>query len=64
MKLETLITPIEVIHETRGGYKIIHPRIVFNTTKDISELINKRNLSDEDVLNFQQSIFLNNMLRQ
>ncbi|MCF0227451.1 MAG: hypothetical protein HUJ52_01375 [Malacoplasma sp.] len=54
MKLETLITPIEVIHETRGGYKIIHPRIVFNTTKDISELINKRNLSDEDVLNIQR----------
>ena len=54
MKLETLITPIEVIHETRGGYKIIHPRVVFNTTKDISELTNKRNLSEDDVLKIQR----------
>ncbi|MCF0126099.1 MAG: hypothetical protein HUJ68_10180 [Clostridia bacterium] len=54
MTLETLITPIEIIHETKGGYKIIHPRVVFNTTKDISALTNKRNLTEEEVLQIQR----------
>ena len=54
MKLETLVTPIEVIHENRGGYKIIHPRIIFNTTKDISTLTNKTNLTEDEVLQIQR----------
>ena len=54
MKLEKLVTPIDVIHETKGGYKIIHPRITYNTTKDISTLTNKRNLTDDEVLQIQR----------
>ena len=54
MKLETLVTPIDVIHETKGGYKIIHPRITYNTTKDISVLTNKKNLTEDEVLQIQR----------
>ena len=54
MKLETLVTPIEVIHETRKGYKIIHPRVAFNTTKDVSVLTNKKSLTEDEVLQIQR----------
>ena len=54
MKLEKLVTPIDVIHETKGGYQIIHPRITYNTTKDISVLTNKKNLTEDEVLQIQR----------
>mgnify|MGYP004444478025 CR=1 FL=1 len=54
MKLETLINPIEIVQETNNVYRVVHPRVIFNTKKDISELTSKKNLTEDEVLQIQR----------